>query len=215
MDPREELMAEHNIIVDPNEFPGNSNKSKEEVVKAKVDKVISGKVERRKPSFLKRAASVFFSDISEEDIRTELIFDYLVPTIKDTVVDMGKMLLDAIFYGSTRASKKSSSGTKPYRVSYSDYYDKDKKTVASKASSYNFDEITLNSRADAEHVLDTMIDIIREYNQASVGDFLDLVGVDNNFTDYKYGWTDLTKVTISRVHGGDYVINFPAPSKLD
>ena len=125
---------------------------------------------------------------------------------------MGKMLLDAIFYGSTSSHKKSSAN-KPYRVSYSDYYDKDKKSPI-KASSYNFDEVTLNSRADAEQVLDNMIDITREYGAASDGDYCDLVGIDNNFTDYKYGWTDLTKTTVSRTRDG-YIINFPKPNKLD
>ena len=206
-------MAERDILINTDDFPGNSNKSKEEVVKAKVEKVIDGPVKKSKPSFFKKAAGVIFSDVSEEDIRTELIFDYLVPTIKDTIVDMGKMLLDAIFYGSTSAHKKSG-GSKPYKVSYSDYYDKDKKVPVQKASSYNFDEITMNSRGDAEQVLDNMIDLTREYGQVSVGDFCDLVGVDNNFTDYKYGWTDLTRVTISRTRDG-YIINFPKPGKLD
>ena len=207
-------MAEHDIIINPDDFPGNSNKSKEEQPKAKVEKVVSGNVVTRKPSFFRKAAGVIFSDVSEEDLRTEIIFDYLIPTIKDTVVDMGKMLLDAIFYGSTKPAHKSN-GTKPYRVSYSDYYDKStSKPTGIKASSYNFTEVAMDSRADAEHVLDTMIDMTREYGAASVGDFCDLVGVDNNFTDYKYGWTDLTKVTVSRTRNG-YVINFPSPTKLD
>ena len=206
-------MAEHDILINTDDFPGNSNKSKEEVIKPKVDKVISGTAEKRKPSFFHKAASVIFSDINEEDLRTEIIFDYLVPTIKDTLVDMGKMLLDAIFYGSTSAHKKSNSN-KPYRVSYSDYYETDKKQISNKASSYHFDEITLNSRADAEQVLDNLIDITREYKAASVGDFCDLVGVDTNFTDYKYGWTDLTQTKISRTRDG-YIINFPKPGKLD
>ena len=79
-------MAEHDMITSSDEFPGNSNKSKEEVIKAKVDKVVSGKVEKRKPSFFRKVAGTIFSDVSEEDIRTELIFDYLIPTVKDTVV---------------------------------------------------------------------------------------------------------------------------------
>ena len=212
MNPEEELMAEHNIVVN-DDFPGNSNKSKEEQPKAKVEKVVSGNIVKSKPSFLKKMAGVIFSDVSEEDLRTEIVFDYLIPTIKDTVVDMGKMLLDAIFYGSTKATRRSG-GNKPYKVSYSDYYDKSPKPTQTKTSSYNFDEIAMDSRADAEHVLDTMIDITREYGAASVGDFCDLVGVDNNFTDYKYGWTDLTRVTVSRTRNG-YVINFPNPSKLD
>lgn len=207
-------MAERDILISTDDFPGNSKKSKEEVQKVnKVSKVIDGTVKRSKPSFFKKAARVIFSDVSEEDLRTEIIFDYLVPTIKDTVVDIIKMTTEAIFYGSS-APRKKSSGSKPYKVSYSDYYDKDKKPVQNKASSYNFDEITMNTRSDAEQVLDNLIDITREYGQASVGDFCDLVGVDNSFTDYKYGWTDLTRVTISRTRDG-YIINFPTPNKLD
>lgn len=208
----EQDMAERDILINTDDFPGNSNKSKQEIVK-KTEKVIDGPVKRAKPSFFRKAAGVIFSDVNEEDLRSELIFDYLVPTIKDTIVDMGKMLLDAIFYGTTSVRKKSG-GNKPYKVSYSDYYDKDKKPAQTKASSYNFDEITMTSRGDAEQVLDTLIDMTREYGQASVGDFCDVVGVDNNFTDYKYGWTDLTRTTISRTRDG-YIINFPKPTKLD
>ena len=81
-------MAEHDIVVNTDEFPGNSNKSKEELVKPKVEKVVTGKVEKHKPSTLKKMGSMIFSDISEDDLRTEIVFDYLIPTIKDTVVDL-------------------------------------------------------------------------------------------------------------------------------
>ena len=207
-------MAEHDLEINTADFPGNSNKSKEEIVKPKVEKVVSGKVEKHKPSFIQKAASVIFSDINEEDLKSEIIFDYLVPTIKDTLVDMGKMLLDAVFYGTT-SHKKSSGGNRPYKVSYSDYYDRDTKaSLPSNKSSYHFDEITLDSRADAEQVLDNLIDLTKEYGSASVGDFCDLVGVDSNFTDYKYGWSNLAKTTVSRTRHG-YIINFPKPGKLD
>ena len=207
-------MAERDdiIVIDPKDYPGNSNKSKE--VKKKAEKVVDGAVKRSKPSFFRQAANAIFSDVNEDDLRSEIIFDYLVPTIKDTIVEMGKMLLDAIFYGSATTHKKSS-GNKPYRVSYSNYYDKDDRSPSSiKASSYNFDEIAMNSRGDAEQVLDNLIDMTREYGSASVGDFCDLVGVDNNFTDYKYGWTNLSKTTITRTRDG-YIIDFPKPVKLD
>lgn len=208
-------MAERDdvVIIDPKDYPGNSNKSKEEN-KKKVEKVVDGTVTRTKPSFFHQAAKVMFSDISEEDLRSEIIFDYLVPTIKDTVVEMGKMLLDAIFYGSTTNHKKSNSN-RPYKVSYSNYYDRDKSVqTQTKPSSYSFDQVVMNSRGDAEQVLDNLIDMTREYKAASVGDFCDLVGIDNNFTDYKYGWTNLSKTTISRTRDG-YIIDFPTPVKLD
>ena len=211
-------MAEHDIIINPDDFPSNAHKTKKELSKPKQEKVVTGEVKKTKPSFLKRAAEAIFSDVEEQDLKTQIVFDYLVPTIKDTVVDMGKMLLEAIFYGSTTTRRHSSGGgSKPYKVSYSSYYDNDKKSSsASRKTSYNFDEITMNSRGDAEQVLDTMIEISNEYGAASVGDFLDLVGIDNNFTDYKYGWYkgDLVKTTISRNHSG-YIINFSKPTALD
>lgn len=208
-------MAERDIIIDSGNFPGNSNKDKEQPKREKKEKIVQSKVVKSKPSFLRKTASLFFKDAAdEEDLKTTIIFDYLIPTVKDTVVEMGKMLLEGIFYGSTTSHRKSG-GSKPYKVSYSDYYDTDKKPKKnSVGSSYNLDEIAMDSRSDAERVLDTMIDIIHEYKAASVADFCDLVGVDSNFTDYKYGWTDLSRTRIYRNHNG-YVIDFPTPTKLD
>jgi len=209
-------MAERDIIIDPKEYPSNNKKTKF-TNEHKVEKIVQGNVKKTKTSFIKRASSIFFSDVSEDDIKTELIFDYLIPTIKDTLVDMGKMLLDAIFYGSTTVHKHSSGTNKPVKVSYSSYYDSDKKPKRSeerKLSSYDFSQVVLNSRGDAEDVLDMMIDMIRDYKAVSVADFCDLVGVESNFTDNKYGWTDLTRVTVSRTRDG-YIINFPKPVCLD
>lgn len=208
-------MAERDdiIIIDPKDYPGNSNKSKEKE-KKKAEKVVDGTVKRSKPSFFRQAVGAIFSDISEEDLKSEIIFDYLLPTIRDTIFEMGRMMWSGLFYGST-ANHKQSNGNKPYRVSYSNYYDNEtKRSAPIKASSYNFDQITLNSRGDAEQVLDNLIEMTQEYGSASVGDFCDLVGVDNNFTDYKYGWTNLSHTTISRTREG-YIIDFPKPNKLD
>lgn len=208
-------MAERDIIINTGDYPGNSNKDKEESKRPKQEKIVQSKVVKSKSSFLKKAAGYFFQDAADEDdLKTTIIFDYLIPTIKDTVVDMGKMLLEGIFYGSTSTHRKSG-GAKPYKVSYSDYYENDKKAKpVTKSNSFNFDEVAMASRSDAEQVLDRMIDITREYHAASVADFYDLVGIDCPFTDNKYGWRDLSHTRISRNHNG-YVIDFPAPTKLD
>lgn len=208
-------MAERDIVINTSDYPGNSNKDKEQPKREKKDKIVQSKVIKSKPSVLKKAANIFFKDAADEDdLKSTIIFDYLIPTMKDTIVEMGKMLLEGIFYGSTSTRRKSG-GSKPYKVSYSDYYDTDKKPKkASKGSNYSLDEIAMDSRADAERVLDTMIDLIHEYHCASVADFCDLVGVDSNFTDNKYGWTDLTHTRIYRNHNG-YVIDFPTPKQLD
>ena len=201
-------MAEREII-NPDNFPSNTNKEKEE---RKLKKVIKGDVKIQKPSFLKKAlSSIFADDLSEDDIRNELIFDYLVPTVKNTLNEMGKMLLDALFFGSMKPRARS--GNSPVKVSYSNYYDNKGNSSPSTRTSYNFDEYAFNSRQDAEDALDQLIDLTKNYGAASVADFCDVIGVTSNFTDNKYGWTDLIKVTISRTPSG-YVINFPKPSPL-
>lgn len=201
-------MAEREII-DPDNFPSNTNKQKEE---RKLQKVIKGDVKIQKPSFFRKAlSSIFADDLSEDDIRNELIFDYLVPTVKNTLNEMGKMLLDALFFGSMKPRAKS--GNSPVKVSYSNYYDNKSSSTATSRTSYNFDEYAFNSRQDAEDALDQLIDLTKNYGAASVADFCDVIGVTSNFTDNKYGWTDLIKVTISRTRDG-YIINFPKPSPL-
>lgn len=214
-------MAEHEIVINSDDFPSNSNKSKavqEEQKPQKLEKIVEGGVKKSKPSILKKVTKAIFCDVDEEDLRTQIIFDYIIPTAKDTIVSIINMVTDTVFYGSTGAKRKSTTNNpKPARVSYSSYYDnKNEKPKAGRTATYDFDQITLDSRGDAEKVIDAMIDMSSEYGAASVGDFLDLVGVDNNFTDYKYGWsTDLlTRTTITRSHNG-YIINFPNPTHLD
>ena len=50
-----------------------------------------------------------------------------------------------------------------------------------------------------------MDELIATYGLVSVADFYDLVGVSGNYTDNKYGWTDIRGATTVRV-GDGYMI---------
>ena len=77
-----------------------------------------------------------------------------------------------------------------------------------------YDDIILENRADAEKVLDQLFDLIDNYGQAAVSDLYDIVGMTPNFTDHKYGWTDLRKASVGRCRHG-YSINLPIATRLD
>lgn len=205
-------MADNDIILNPDNFPSNSNKDKEEEKRA--IKTIEGKVKKASPSFLRKATNVIFSnDLTENDIKSELIYDYLVPTIKDTLATMGKMLLDAIFYGTMKPKAK---GNSPVKVSYSNYYDNSKNVSVTTSSShlaYDFDNYAFESRRDAEDTLNQLIEMIDVYNVARVADFFDIIKVTAPFTTNRYGWTDLTHTRVSRTKDG-WVIDFPTPVVL-
>jgi hypothetical protein len=66
----------------------------------------------------------------------------------------------------------------------------------------------------ANEVINCLVDLIQDYGQATVSDLYDLVGITGNFTDNKYGWTDLRSATATRIHEG-YMLNLPKPIPLD
>ena len=70
------------------------------------------------------------------------------------------------------------------------------------------------TRRDAEEILNYMGDLIDEYRFVTVADLYDLIGVSGNYTDNKYGWTDISNAEIVRVRDG-YVIRLPKIRKLD
>ena len=120
-----------------------------------------------------------------------------------------------MIYGEPGHTKKSSTNS---RVSYGRYYEKkDERTSYGSTrtkSGYDYDNIILDNRGEAQRVLDALDDIIAEYTVASVADLYDLVGIDGNYMDNKYGWTDLRAAKILRVSEG-YLIKLPKALPID
>ena len=79
---------------------------------------------------------------------------------------------------------------------------------------YKFDEMIIDTRENAEKVLDAILDLIIKHGKASVSDYHDLIGVTGTFKDEKYGWFDLRQAEVRRVREG-YVINLPRPVDID
>jgi hypothetical protein len=79
---------------------------------------------------------------------------------------------------------------------------------------HDFDEIVLDQRSEAEEVIDRLYDVVNKYEQATVADLYDLVGLSSNHTDHKWGWTDLRGSGVSRIRDG-YLLDLPDPEPLD
>ena len=78
----------------------------------------------------------------------------------------------------------------------------------------NFDDIILESRGEAEEVLSHLLELVENYGVASVADLYELVGITGSFTDNKYGWTNLSTASVSRVRDG-YLLNLPNATPID
>lgn len=195
----------------------NSHKSKSSVDKApKLEKVIKGAVVTKKKPLSKRFAETFLGT-DREDVMTYIIHDVVIPAAKSTISDVITGGIEMLLFGETRGSRTRRDKGKSY-VSYSGYYNNPRKEASAaesrKRARHNFDDIILESRGEAEEVLSVLVDNIDIYGMSTVADLYDLVGITSNFTDNKYGWTNLASATVSRVRDG-YLISLPKPVVLD
>lgn len=195
------------------EYKSNSYKSKEKEMvedKKKVDKVVRGKVKTKKKSGVTKFADVFISeDIA--NVKSYIVGEVLVPAMKKALSDIITNGIDMLLYGESGVSKRNSRSSK---VSYTKYYNDERSPSRSVKSNYNYDDIIIDSRGEAEEVLTRMDELIYSYGMVSVADFYDLVGVTSRYTDNNYGWTDIRSARVVHVRDG-YIIKLPRAVPLD
>lgn len=160
-------------------------------------------------------------------VKDYLLFDILVPAVKDTIVDTACSAINMIFNGDAgsrrnrwsssnwnRSSNRTDYGT-IYRTSDTGYFKSrpsdrrsyDEPAPFQRRGTMDYMDIAFDTRPDAEKVLDAMRDILDQYPSVSVADFYDLVGYNygNNYTCNNYGWTDLSNVMVTWSRGAWYI----------
>jgi hypothetical protein len=200
------------------EYKPNSHKYKEDQNRSspekKVEKVIAGTVKSKKKSEIRKFTDVFISE-DIDNVKSYILLDVLIPAIKKAISDIVTNGIDMILYGETGKTKSNSTASK---VSYRSYYDgrngrRDYSAIRTKIS-YNYDDIIFDNRGEAEDVLSRMDELISTYGLVSVADLYDLVGVTGNYTDNKYGWTNIRSASVIRVRDG-YMLKLPKALPLD
>ena len=195
-------------------FPSNSKKARETAKqeKPKQEKVVSGNVERRKTSPAGRLARTFLAEDSGS-VFGWVFLEVLLPALKKMVSDAVSQGTDHILWGQERP--RSSSAARPSFVNYGRFgtgrpvgVDPRPPLSRQARTSHDFSEVVIQTRAEAEDVLDRLRDLINEYRMASVSDLYDLVGLTGEFTDDKWGWIDLRSASIRAVRGG-FVLVLP------
>ena len=200
----------------------NSHKFKEEQKAAKqkeekqVAKVVSGSVKTKKKGAAGKMADVFISeDVS--NVKNYIFMDVLVPAIKKAISDIVRDGIDMILYGESGRSKRSSGGSK---VSYANYYDKDRDRSNSRPRSgsnnirFDFEDIIFETRRDAEDVREQMDELIEHYGTVSVSDMYEMAGLTAPYTANKYGWMNIRTAEPVRVRDG-YILKLPKPMPID
>lgn len=199
------------------EYRSNSDKSREKqtnkpVPEKKIEKVVQGEVRSKKKSGLQKITDAFVPD-DVANVKSYIIEDIVVPAAKEILLDSVKAILGI-------NGKNGNKQTPASRVSYRQYYNNDSRRNYSSSgnrsrNSYDFDDIVIDNRGEAEEVLDRMEEIIATYGLVSVADFYELVGVPSNYTDNNYGWSNLRNAYVDRLRDGGYIIKLPRAFQLD
>jgi hypothetical protein len=202
------------------EFPPNSARSKVEAEtpeEKKIEPVVSGKVDRRKKPLGKRFQDTFFGG----DARGTAMFvvaSVLIPAAKDMLVETGQQFIERMVYGDTKRRSFTRGPNPAGHIAYNRMNASDRPPAASMTrrarARHDFDEIVLQSRSEAEEVLERMFDLLSRYDSVSVADLYELTGIPSAHTDQKWGWLDLRGSQVTRTRTGGYVINLPEPNPL-
>lgn len=207
--------------MDTPEFPPNSEASKKGRDK-KIERVTSGEVTRKKKSLRKQFQETFIAGSMQTAVRY-VAFDVLLPAAREMIYESVSEGFRNLIFGDKsrrRGSTTPQSGPTGY-VQYNrastgpPWASSPQRAMSRQARArHDFDEIVLDSRAEAEEVIDRLYDVVNKYEFASVADLYELVGLPSVHTDNKWGWSNIRGAGVSRVRDG-YLLDLPDPEPLD
>lgn len=192
----------------------NSNKYKaEKALKEarKLEKVVSGKVSRKRRTLVDRFRNTFVKE-NPTDVKKYVLQEVIIPAIIDGVYDVMTSSFEMMFRGSTsRKAKKSLVNSLGSRINYGGFFSGGERKerisdVKKPEAQMGFENLCFESKGEAEIVLDNMVEILNsEYKQVTVADFYELAGFTGEFTDYDFGWKDLSGAKVKYSRDGYYI----------
>lgn len=199
------------------DYKSNSHKSKDDENKKadkKVDKVITGSATKRKTTLSNKIARAFVPD-DISNVKEYIFFDVIVPMIKNGILDSLETLFNTGRSSGGRRGRSSGHGTLGTKISYQGYYDdsRQRKDSGPVRAGYSYDDIVVDSFAEAEEIIRSMEAIIEEYGTTSVADLYELAGLTGAFTDRDFGWSNLQTAKPEKVRGG-WLLRLPRATTL-
>ncbi len=155
-----------------------------------------------------------------ESVRDYIIYEVLIPTAKNTIMNTVGMLLYNKA-GNWSGVHQSNGGVRVYNNydSYSrntqpNYPQYGQQQQRQTYGTYQYNEIAFSTRGDAEAVLMNLTECIDTYGNTKVSDLYEFAGVEGTSTDYNYGWYDLSTARVMGTQHG-WKIDLPKAVPLN
>lgn len=196
-------------------------KTEEQEVRERLDPIVTpGGAKARKPSIGKRFRDNFLAE-DAGSVWGYLTFDVVIPGIKNLMFEMVRDGFERLLWGDEKPRNRSTpagytSYNSMYRSKGSARNGRSGRPDISRQArtTHDFSEIIIDSRGEAEEVIDRLIALVDDYGCATVQDLYDLVGLSGNYTDQKWGWNDLRTACVMSTRGG-YILDLPRPTVVD
>ena len=194
-------------------------RKQEASVPTKKEKVISGKATLKKKTLGQKVLETFLpGDI--KDVKSYVWNEILIPAFKRTVDEFISQGTHMMLYPGDTSPRRRDDGIRAsydygrqYRSRDRGY---DRMPPSSWANDFDLERVSFSSRVDAEMVLQSMRDSLREFSFVRVADFYDFAGITtDNYQIYNFGWTSLREAEVRRDMNGEYYIRFPKTMPLD
>jgi hypothetical protein len=208
------------------DLPGNSRKARVPPPAEKIERVTSAEAVPRKRGLGQKFRDTFFQGEDARSVMEHVFTDIIVPGMKDLFVDAAKDALDRKVYG--ESARKRVSSARSYsdlgRVDYSKFSgshpamskpNPERSISRRSRARHEFNELIIQSRPEAEEVIERMFDILSQYGSVTVAHLYELTGVRSDHTDMKWGWTDLRGSKVRPMRGGGYLLDLPEPEPLN
>ncbi|AWN05205.1 hypothetical protein SEA_HOTFRIES_37 [Streptomyces phage HotFries] len=183
-----------------------------------IKKIVKGGAIKRK----KTLGSRFREAIGGKDgqsITDYLMTEVLGPAFKDMITDAVIQGVERMVYGEAQHSSRRTANRRgpigsTNHISYNRYSTTPRETAGPRMSSrgrasHDFGEIELRTRAQAEATIAQMQEFIDRFGHTSVADLYEMVDLDAEFTDEKWGWHDLYGADVRRTRSGTYILILP------
>jgi hypothetical protein len=196
-------------------YPNNSNKAKVTGAPEKplLERVTNTDTVIRKRPFIKRVGTSMMAEDGGSVVQY-ILTDVLLPAAKNMISDAISQGIDRLLFGDARPRRgDTKTGYTNYsKVSRPAGYESRSELSQARAN-HDFSYILIQTRVEAEMVIDRLNDLISQFGEAKVTDLYDLIGATGSFTDQRWGWTDFRDARVKPVRGG-YALDLPRVQAL-
>lgn len=198
----------------------NSHKSKQNTpddeTPKQVERVVKTEVVVQKKSSSTRLKTLLFGT-DAKTAATYVVADVVLPAVRKMIFESISAGAERMLYGDNVPGRRPSVLDGRTRVSYNMPPGRRDPRVnlpgqpprpALRTQSRQSDDLVFGTREEAELVVTRLIDIVDQYQVASVADLYDLVGLPSSHVDQKWGWTYLTNTQVRQVRNG-FLLELP------